>query len=103
MSSLSAIENAAKKVSHLESEITFNNESVLNFEDRLRHAFVSSSAEIQNEYSIIMSKLNDVSYITKPEGLLDLQVRLGEYQQKVETVLAFTRKGVSTIETVLRA
>ncbi|ASU39591.1 hypothetical protein hmeg3_15735 [Herbaspirillum sp. meg3] len=72
-------------------------------DDRLRDAFASTSVATQAEYANIMAKANDAEYLSTPGGLFELQVRLGEYKQQVETISALTRKGVATAETVLRA
>ncbi|MEB0010307.1 type III secretion system inner rod subunit SctI [Glaciimonas sp. Gout2] len=74
----------------------------LSLDDRLRDAFVSSSVSTQNEYEYIMSKINGPKFDTTPAGLLELQVHIGDYKQDVEIISALTRKGVATIEALLR-
>jgi len=72
-------------------------------DERLRDAFSATSAATQAEYAAIMAKTNDMQYLSMPGGLFELQVRLGEYKQQVEVISALTRKGVATVETLLRA
>ena len=74
----------------------------LSLDDRLRDAFASSSVATQNEYEFIMSKINGSTFDATPAGLLELQVHIGEYKQDVEIISALTRKGVATIEALLR-
>lgn len=76
--------------------------SALSLDDRLRDAFVTSSVSIQNEYESIMSKINASTFDASSGDLLELQVRIGEYKQDVEVISALTRKGVATIEALLR-
>jgi hypothetical protein len=72
-------------------------------DDRLRDAFSSVSVAAEGEYRHIMEKANDPDYLSTPGGLFDLQVRLGDYKQQIETISALTRKGVAIVETLLRA
>jgi hypothetical protein len=72
-------------------------------DERLRDAFSSTSVSAESEYRQIMEKAKDSDYLSTPGGLFDLQVRLGDYKQQVETISALTRKGVAVVETLLRA
>lgn len=83
--------------------ITQQDSTLLSIDDRLRDAFVSSAVDVQTEYASIMGRVNDVQYLSTPGGLFELQVRLGEYKQHVEAISALTRKGVATVETLLRS
>lgn len=85
------------------ADITPQESAVTSIDDRLRDAFSSTSVAAQTEYANIMSKANDAQYLSTPGGLFELQMRLGEYKQQVETISALTRKGVAVAETVLRA
>lgn len=85
------------------SDISPSEMGVLSLDDRLRDAFTSSSVTTQNEYNYIMNKVNDPNFDVSPKALLELQVRLGEYKQGVELISALTRKGVATIESLLKA
>lgn len=85
------------------TDITPQESAVSSIDDRLRDAFAFTSVAAQAEYANIMAKANDAQYLSTPGGLFELQVRLGEYKQQVETISALTRKGVATAETLLRA
>lgn len=77
-------------------------ESVVNLEDRLLKAFADSSVDTQNKSSTIDAMLKR-SDITDPEVLAVLQQRVGEYTVDVSMINAMVRKGVSTVETLLRS
>jgi len=76
---------------------------LLPLDDRLRDAFSTTSVATQQEYNSIMAMANDPDFLSRPGGLFELQVRLGEYKQQMEVISALTRKGVATAETLLRA
>ena len=84
------------------SDISPRETGGLSLDDRLRDAFSTSSVSTQNEYNYIMNKVNDQNFDVSPKALLELQVRLGEYKQGVEIISALTRKGVATIESLLK-
>ncbi len=76
--------------------------SVVNLEDRLLRAFADSSVGTQNRTSTIDAMLKRPD-ITDPEVLAVLQQRVGEYTVDVSMINAMVRKGVSTVETLLRS
>ncbi|QRX82153.1 type III secretion system inner rod subunit SctI [Glaciimonas sp. PAMC28666] len=84
------------------SDISPHEMGVMSLDDRLRDAFSTNSVSTQNEYNFIMNKVNDQNFDVSPKALLELQVRLGEYKQGVEIISALTRKGVATIESLLK-
>lgn len=77
-------------------------ESVVNLEDRLLRAFADSTVDTQIRSSTIDAMLKR-SDITDPEVLAVLQQRVGEYTVDVSMINAMVRKGVSTVETLLRS
>jgi hypothetical protein len=77
-------------------------ESVVNLEDRLLQAFAQSSVDTDKRVSTIEAMLKRPD-ITDPEVLAVLQQRLGEYTVDVSMINAMVRKGVSTVETLLRS
>jgi len=83
-------------------DITPSQTDFLPLDERLRDMFASSAVNTQNEQASIMAKVNDPDILSSPGGVLELQVALGEYRYKVETISALTRKAVSTAETLLR-
>lgn len=93
-----------QKLSKVNSvDITPSESGIVSLDERLRDAYASESASNAADYLNIMAKANSPEYVSKPEGLFDLQVRLGEYKQRVETISALTRKGVDVVTTLLRA
>jgi hypothetical protein len=76
--------------------------SVVNLEQRLLQAFASSAADTETRTQTIDAML-ERSDITDPEVLAAVQQRMGEYTVDVSMINAMVRKGVSTVETLLRS
>ena len=101
--STSDISQIQNKSSIAAVDISPKNIEFSSLDERFRDAFSATSVTTQVEYANIMAKVNDAHYLSTPGGLFELQVRLGEYKQQVEVISALTRKGVATVETLLRA
>lgn len=84
-------------------DITPEEVSTTSLDDRLRDAYASASVQVQAEYAHIMAKANDPAYLSEPGSLFALQMRVGEYSQKVQTIGVLTHKVTGTAETLLRA
>ncbi|MFH5255800.1 type III secretion system inner rod subunit SctI [Burkholderia semiarida] len=84
-------------------ELGASDTQVLPLDERIRDAFATVSTDVQSEYAYLMANVQDVNFVASPDQLIDLQARLGDYRNKVETISALTRKGVSAVETLLRS
>lgn len=84
-------------------EVGMHGGQVFSLGDRIRDAFADVSVDAQKEYEFLMAAVNDPARVSSPDWLLEIQTRLGDYRNKVETISALTRKGVSAVETLLRS
>jgi len=77
-------------------------QSVVSLEDRLLQGFADSAVATERDSDTIDALLARKD-ITDPEVLAMLQQRSGEYAVDVSMTNALVRKGVSTVETLLRS
>ncbi|AZC90091.1 type III secretion system inner rod subunit SctI [Pseudomonas carnis] len=77
-------------------------EAIVSLEDRLIQNFASSSVGTEDDRAKINAMLNRPD-ITNPEVLSELQILTAQYNIDVTLLNTLVRKGVSTVETLLRA
>lgn len=77
-------------------------DTVMSLENRLLQSFAASAVEADQRVATIESMLRRDD-IGDPEQLASLQLRSSEYNVDVSMINTLVRKGVSTVETLLRS
>lgn len=77
-------------------------DTVMSLENRLLQRFAASAVEADQRVATIESMLRRDD-IGDPEQLALLQLRSSEYNVDVSMINTLVRKGVSTVETLLRS
>ncbi|MDE1196468.1 MAG: type III secretion system inner rod subunit SctI [Pseudomonas sp.] len=90
---------AAPRMAELPSQ---GQSAAVSLEDRLLQSFAGSAVDAEINVARIDAMLGSAD-ITDPEVLAALQQRSGEYAIEVSMINALVRKGVSTVETLLRS
>lgn len=84
------------------TDVTMN-DSVMSIDDKLIGAYAEMSHAFSAEQEDVLKHTQDRTVISDPEELFILQKRTSEYNLNVSLISALTRKGVSTVETLLRS
>ncbi|MCW2477108.1 MULTISPECIES: type III secretion system inner rod subunit SctI [unclassified Symbiopectobacterium] len=84
-------------------DITMPESAHVSLEDRLLRAYARESVNMSAEQRDVLSLLENTNASTDPEMLAELQQRTSDYNLHVSLISTLTRKGVSTVETLLRS
>ncbi|WP_246169913.1 type III secretion system inner rod subunit SctI [Yersinia canariae] len=71
-------------------------------EDRVKNLFANYSVNASQEKAAIINQVNNGD-ATNPDELLRLQNRMGNYSLSINMISTLTHKGVSAIDSVLKA
>jgi type III secretion system protein len=83
-------------------DVTPQQITIMSLDERFSEAFLTLSSTTAAQYNAIMSKMQDVTNLSAPAELFQLQVHLADYSLKLETISALTHKGVNAIEALLK-
>lgn len=69
----------------------------------LKRTLIAANTESNITKTRIEDKLADPAALTKPETLIEMQTDLSNYTIDISLISTLARKGVSTIETLVKA
>lgn len=85
------------------SPLTVEGASGLSLDERMIHAIATMANNANHEQQEVLKKLQRPETISDPNELFSLQQRSADYNLQVSKLAILARKGVSTIETLLRS
>jgi len=86
-----------------DSSLSLPESSPLSLEERMLQAYAESSIATQAEQDDVISKLQESRTTSDPAELFKLQQRTSDYSLYVTTLSILAKKGVTTVETLLRS
>lgn len=93
----------ARHITNSITDVSMDDQAVISLEDRLTQMYAHEAFGAQEEQRQVFEKLNQGDVYSDDDELFKLQLRTTEYSLKLSLASALTRKGVSAVETLLRA
>lgn len=87
----------------LYADVSMKGNNFQSLDDIMINAFSRAALVTEAERASVLSSLQQAQITNDPAELFKLQQRTANYNLQVSTISALTRKGVSTIETLLRS
>lgn len=97
------IANSMSGVFNQATDISMSDPVQMSLEERMIKVYAENSVGFQLEQSDVINKLQDNRVTSDPAELFKLQQRTSDYNLQVSMISTLTRKGVSTVETLLRS
>lgn len=100
---MSIMVNPVQAFSGQSEDISMSESESVSLESRMIQAYARTSTEFEAEQNDVINRLQQSKVTSDPAELFRLQQRTSDYNLQVSMISTLTRKGVSTVETLLRS